>query len=151
MNKKEKSENDMKLIIVRHGEPNYEIDGLTEKGKVEAELVSRKLTKENISEIYCSVLGRARLTAEPTLKKLGMTAEYCEWLKEFDYKVSLPYLDKEDCAWDLLPSFAAEQRMAVAPFFAVPLSGVRVTATGVPARLPSGVAIRFFPPGTGWG
>lgn len=99
----------MKLIIVRHGEPNYEIDGLTEKGKVEAELVSKKLVRENISEIYCSVLGRARLTAEPTLKKLGMTAEYCEWLREFDYHVSLPYLDEKTCAWDLLPSFAAEQ------------------------------------------
>ena len=105
----------MKLIIVRHGEPNYEIDGLTEKGKVEAELVSRKLTKENISEIYCSVLGRARLTAEPTLKKLGMTAEYCEWLREFDYHVSLPYLDEKSCAWDLLPEFAADQEGLYSP------------------------------------
>ena len=28
-------ENAMKLIIVRHGDPDYSIDGLTEKGKKE--------------------------------------------------------------------------------------------------------------------
>ena len=30
----------MKIIFIRHGEPNYEIDSLTEKGWREAELLS---------------------------------------------------------------------------------------------------------------
>ena len=33
----------MKLLIVRHGDPNYEIDSLTEKGWREAEYLSEKL------------------------------------------------------------------------------------------------------------
>lgn len=96
----------MKLMIVRHGEPDYKIDGLTEKGKKEAELLSKRLLGENITAFYCSTLGRARLTANPTLEKLGIDAQYCEWLREFDYAtVKLPYLENEVCAWDLLPSY----------------------------------------------
>ena len=98
----------MKLIIVRHGEPNYAIDGLTERGAVEAELVSERLCQEDIAKIYCSPLGRAKLTAKPTLEKLGMDAEICDWLEEFSAPVKLPYMEKEDCAWDILPEFIEE-------------------------------------------
>ena len=96
----------MKILIVRHGEPNYEIDGLTEKGAREAELLADRLIKEDITAVYCSTLGRARLTAEPTLRRLGMTAEYCEWLREFDYnEVCVPYQEKPKCPWDVLPEY----------------------------------------------
>lgn len=96
----------MKLLIVRHGDPNYEIDGLTEKGAKEAELVSKRLTNEKIAQIYCSPLGRARLTAQPTLDKTGMNAKYVDWLREFGYaKVRFPYQDEPDSCWDILPEF----------------------------------------------
>ena len=36
----------MELIFVRHAEPNYAKDGLTEKGKKEALLLSDMLVKE---------------------------------------------------------------------------------------------------------
>ena len=61
----------MKLLFVRHGDPNYAIDGLTEKGKREAELVADRLCREHITAVYCSTMGRARLTAQPTLDRLG--------------------------------------------------------------------------------
>ena len=35
----------MKIIFIRHGEPNYEIDSLTEKGWREAELLSKRTAK----------------------------------------------------------------------------------------------------------
>lgn len=96
----------MKLLIVRHGDPNYKIDGLTEKGRREAELLADRLVRENPDKIYCSTLGRARLTAEPTLKRLNTEAEYCEWLREFGYaKVKFPYQDEEDGCWDVLPAY----------------------------------------------
>ncbi len=96
----------MKILIIRHGEPDYEIDGLTEKGKREAELLADRLEKENITKVYCSVLGRARLTAEPTLRRLGIEAEYVDWLREFSYaRVKFPYLDNEKACWDVLPSY----------------------------------------------
>ncbi len=98
----------MKLLIVRHADPDYEIDGLTEKGKREAELLADRLCRETITALYCSPLGRARRTAEPTLARLGMTAEYCDWLREFDYApVKLPYLDHPKGCWDILPSYLA--------------------------------------------
>ena len=34
----------MKLLIVRHGDPDYTIDSLTEKGWREAEFLSERLT-----------------------------------------------------------------------------------------------------------
>ena len=53
----------MRIIIVRHGEPNYEIDSLTEKGWKEAELASRKVRIINkISTIFMWVVAfRKRL------------------------------------------------------------------------------------------
>ena len=97
----------MKILIIRHGDPDYAIDGLTEKGKREAELLSDRLVNEKIDKIYCSVLGRAKLTAKPTLERLGVDAEYCEWLKEFGTgkKIKLPYDEKAGCVWDILPEY----------------------------------------------
>lgn len=96
----------MKLLIVRHGDPDYAIDGLTEKGTREADLLADCLCREKITAVYCSTLGRARLTAEPTLKRLGLTAEYCPWLREFGYvKVRVPYADDPISSWDLLPEY----------------------------------------------
>ena len=43
--------NVMKIIFIRHGEPNYEIDSLTEKGWREAELLSKR-TENGMSPIF---------------------------------------------------------------------------------------------------
>ena len=56
----------MKLLIVRHGDPDYTIDSLTEKGWREAEFLSERLTKLEIRDFYVSPLGRAKDTASPT-------------------------------------------------------------------------------------
>ena len=68
----------MKLLIIRHGDPDYSIDSLTPQGRIEAELLSRKMEKIEVAAFYVSPLGRARDTAEYTLKKLGRTAEVCD-------------------------------------------------------------------------
>lgn len=96
----------MRIIIIRHGDPDYAIDGLTEKGKVEVEYLRRRMVKEDITKVYCSMLGRAKLTAQPFLDSLNIKAEYCEWLKEFlQYKITLPYQEKTFICWDLLPEY----------------------------------------------
>ena len=38
----------MEILIVRHGDPDYEHDTLTEKGVVEAKLLAEKLSKMKI-------------------------------------------------------------------------------------------------------
>ena len=91
----------MKLLIVRHGDPNYAIDSLTETGWKEAELLSHRLGKLDVAACYCSPLGRAKDTAAASLKALGMEAEICPWLREFAPKVKKP--NREGVAWDWLP------------------------------------------------
>ena len=74
----------MKLLIIRHGDPDYSIDSLTEKGHREAELLSTRIAPMDIAAYYVSPLGRAQATVEYTLKKCGRTAETLDWLHEFD-------------------------------------------------------------------
>lgn len=74
----------MKLLIVRHGDPDYSIDSLTPKGWHEAELLKNRLTKLDVAAFYCSPLGRAKDTSKATLNALGRTAEIFDWLREFD-------------------------------------------------------------------
>ncbi len=93
----------MRILIVRHGEPNYKIDSLTEKGWREAELLSNRLIKENIDYFYVSPLGRARDTASFTLKKCQKEATQLEWLREFDAHVDKPGISDNHRAWDWLP------------------------------------------------
>lgn len=92
----------MEILIVRHGDPDYEHDTLTEKGVVEAKLLAEKLSKMKIDACYCSPLGRAKKTASYTLEKIGQQAEELDWLQEFLGRVTLDG-EKRIC-WDLKPS-----------------------------------------------
>ena len=96
----------MKLLFVRHGEPDYAIDSLTEKGWREAEYLANKLACLDLKEIYVSICGRAKDTALPTLNKTGRTAIECEWLQEFvNTPICRPDLPKElSVPWDWLPN-----------------------------------------------
>lgn len=61
----------MKILIIRHGDPDYAIDSLTEKGRREAELLSERIAPLDVKAYYVSPLGRARDTAAYTLKRQG--------------------------------------------------------------------------------
>ena len=94
----------MQLLFIRHAEPDYEHDTITEKGWKEAELLSESLAKIPVTKFYVSPLGRARDTASLTLKKMGRTAEEKEWLKEFPVRINRPdRTDIRKIAWDWLP------------------------------------------------
>ena len=77
----------MKLIFIRHGDPDYEKDSLTEKGWREAEILAKRVATWDIKQIYCSPLGRAKDTCSLSLKATGREAITCEWLQEFYYRV----------------------------------------------------------------
>lgn len=94
----------MKLLIVRHGDPDYSIDSLTEKGWREAKYLAERLIKLDVKEFYVSPLGRAKDTASFTLKSLNRTATECEWLREFAPRIWRPDVtEKQKNAWDWLP------------------------------------------------
>ncbi len=95
----------MKLIIIRHADPDYAHDSLTEVGFAEAEALSERIKKMNISAFYVSPLGRARATAKPILEKMGKSAEILDWLQEFPIRVNgKPEAPSSACCWDWIPS-----------------------------------------------
>ena len=93
----------MRLLFIRHGEPDYEKDSLTEKGFREAGYLSEMLNEVKIDKCFVSPLGRAKDTAAPTLEKKHMQARECDWLKEFPAKVIRPDKGYPINCWDFLP------------------------------------------------
>ena len=99
----------MKLIFIRHGDPNYAIDSLTEKGWREAHLLADRVTKWDVDYFYCSPLGRARDTAKETLSRMGRTAEICDWLQEFAIGAYDPgRTGTRPIPWDYFPRYWTE-------------------------------------------
>ncbi len=94
----------MRLLFIRHGEPDYEHDSLTEKGRREAALLAARLKEEKIARICVSPLGRARETAQATLSLLELEGEICEWLHEIPAGVKLPGTEEDHNFFDFLPS-----------------------------------------------
>lgn len=103
----------MRILIVRHGDPDYVHDCLTEKGKREATLLAEKLKKEKIDYFYSSPLGRAKETCLYVARAMGKEKEVVteSWLREFDREKSvvLPNGEEKLLLWDLLPEFWTPQ------------------------------------------
>jgi probable phosphoglycerate mutase len=97
----------MRILIIRHGDPYYPTDSLTEKGQREAELLSKKLIKEGITNIYVSPHGRAQLTAKPTAEKLGIKPITLDWLREFpnllNWEYETDYFKNMKSPWNMPP------------------------------------------------
>ncbi len=72
----------MRIVFVRHGEPDYARDVLTETGLRQAELAAQRLKEEGIEEIWSSPLGRARITAEYASKALGLPVRTLDFMRE---------------------------------------------------------------------
>lgn len=72
----------MRMIFVRHGEPDYEKDCLTETGRQQAIAVSKRLVDENISEIYSSPMGRALETASYTASLVNLNVSKLNFMRE---------------------------------------------------------------------
>ncbi|MGB4658254.1 MAG: histidine phosphatase family protein, partial [Mobilitalea sp.] len=94
----------MKLIFVRHGDPDYKNDYLTDKGFREAGLLADRLTKLNIRDFYSSPLGRAKATAKVTLDRLDREAVVYDWLQEFPGTVIDEVTKEPRIPWDFYPS-----------------------------------------------
>lgn len=94
----------MRLMIIRHGDPDYEKDSLTEKGWREAALLAERISRLEVKDFYVSPLGRARDTASLTLEKMGRTATVCPWLREFAPQIMRPDVPEHTMiSWDWLP------------------------------------------------
>ena len=59
----------MRLLFIRHCEPDYETDSLTEKGFREAELLADRMVNEEYDVCYCSTMGRAMQTSHRGIRR----------------------------------------------------------------------------------
>ncbi|HIR34726.1 MAG TPA: histidine phosphatase family protein [Candidatus Faecimorpha stercoravium] len=95
----------MKLLIIRHGDPDYAADSVTEKGAREVEMLAERLSRLDIHTFYVSPLGRAQRTAAPTLQRLHKDAVTLPWLREFQAPVQDPETDRLRNPWDFKPAY----------------------------------------------
>ncbi len=93
----------MKLIIIRHADPDYTIDSLTEKGWREAELLGARMMSMDMTSIYMSPLGRAKDTASVTLKMANKKATILPWLREFHAPIIDEATGVSRIPWDWIP------------------------------------------------
>ncbi len=99
----------MRIIFIRHAEPDYENNTLTTKGFREAEILSDRVTKWEVDRFYSSPLPRAQLTGAPSLKKLGRELTVVDWMKEFYYPIDDPTTGRHKVPWDFMPEYWTKQ------------------------------------------
>ena len=102
-NTKRKRSDRMKLLVVRHGEPNYEKDCLTENGRTQAQKLGERLNDVDIAAAYASSMGRASETARIALDGRGLKITACDWLRELNVGVHDPDIEGAVPAWDICP------------------------------------------------
>lgn len=93
----------MKLMIIRHADPDYSIDSLTEKGWKEARLLAQRMQTIDVTAFYMSPLGRAEDTASVTLDLMKRDATILPWLREFKAPIHDIHTGNTRIPWDWLP------------------------------------------------
>ncbi len=120
----------MRLLFIRHADPDYTNDSLTPTGRKEAELLAKAAPDMNLGTCYVSPLGRAQETARYCMETTGKTAETLDWLQEFPSNLDLEKaVDFQDAYtrvtkdgqprvpvfWDIKPSFWTEEPIYMDP------------------------------------
>lgn len=72
----------MIFYYVRHGDPIYDPDSLTELGHKQAAALSKRFALYGLDEIYCSTSVRAQMTAQPTCDVLNKEKTLLDWANE---------------------------------------------------------------------
>lgn len=72
----------MLLFYVRHGDPIYNPDSLTEQGLLQADALVERMKLCAPEKIFASSSNRAILTAKPTAEYFGQEIEILDWCNE---------------------------------------------------------------------
>lgn len=75
----------MRIIFVRHGEPDYANDCLTPEGHKQAAAAAERLSVEGVREIYAAPSGRAQQTAACTARRLGLEVATLSFMGEISW------------------------------------------------------------------
>ncbi len=99
----------MRIIFVRHGEPDYAQDCLTAQGKIQALAAAERLREEGIEEIYSSPLGRAAETAAATAEALNLPVRTLDYMRELHWgSTDGTPVPSDGHPWDLADLLAGE-------------------------------------------
>ena len=98
----------MRLLLVRHGLPNYELDCLTPLGRLQAEAAAERLTNENIDAIYASTCGRALETASYTASRYNLPVMELPFMREVSWGYNGEPNDPAGHPWDLVDRMILE-------------------------------------------
>lgn len=74
----------MKLTLIRHGDPDYAHDSLTDLGRAQVARLGEAYRGAAVDDLYVSPMGRAQLTCTPIAAALGREPEVLPWLHELN-------------------------------------------------------------------
>ena len=72
----------MIFFLIRHGDPIYEPDSLTPKGKLQAQALAKRFAVHGLDRIFASPMIRAQETARPTSEVLNLPIKIEDWASE---------------------------------------------------------------------
>ena len=99
----------MRIIFVRHGEPDYTHDCLTGQGKIQARAAAERLRNEGIEEIFSSPLGRAAETAAATAEVLKIPVKTLDYMRELYWgSIDGTPIPSNGHPWELADRLAGE-------------------------------------------
>ncbi|MDA3961089.1 MAG: histidine phosphatase family protein [Planctomycetota bacterium] len=90
----------MRIYLIRHADPDYAVDGITNEGELEAAALAERMAAAELTHLYVSPLGRARATMAPIEAATGMQAEVLPWTTEWGH-LRLDTQHGKRCIWDL--------------------------------------------------
>lgn len=91
----------MRLYVVRHADPDYPNNTITESGHREARALAKRMRALGLSRIYSSPLGRAQDTARYTATVTGLPVTTLPWTAELKVE-PIEDLDGEPtAAWNV--------------------------------------------------
>lgn len=89
----------MLLYYVRHGDPIYSPDSLTDLGSRQAEAVGRRIAMHGIDKIFSSTSNRAVLTATPLSQIAKKEIIQLDWCNEHHVWQELTATNGDDTFW----------------------------------------------------
>ena len=72
----------MRLYIIRHADPDYPANTITEHGHAEAEALAERMAAEGLTRLYSSPINRALHTMEYTERSTGLRPVVLPWTEE---------------------------------------------------------------------
>ena len=97
----------MKLYLIRHADPDYENDCITEKGICEARELGKRAGSLDLTQVFTSPMGRARETGRYVADGSGLEPSVLDWTAELNnlYKET-PFGHRP--VWDIPPEYYLE-------------------------------------------